>query len=243
MGKAVLAAAESQPRVRIKACVDSAHPPGSTGAAWSADLESLLGKNDIVIDFSSPAGTVAAAGVCAERGAGLVSGTTGLDSDQEERVRKAAERIPVVRAANFSLGMAALRIALRAAVGVLPSWDVEVVERHHRGKVDSPSGSALLLARDAASSRGMPGAPLRHGREGKAGPRPDDEIGIHAVRGGTWVGDHTVLLAGTGETLELRHIVQNRDSFASGALVAALFVAGARPGLYTLEDVLSAAAR
>ena len=239
----VLGAAENHSEFRIKSCVDRSLPGGVASPAWSTELETVLGSGEVVVDFSSPAGTLQAATLCAERRAGLVSGTTGLDAEQERALGAAAERVAVVRAANFSLGMVALRLAVRAAVGALPSWDIEVVEKHHRGKVDSPSGSALRLVRDVAAWRGTPGARLRHGREGKLGARADDEIGVHALRGGTWVGDHSLLLAGPGETLELRHVVQDRTAFAWGALAAARFVAAAPPGLYTLEDVLSAAAR
>jgi 4-hydroxy-tetrahydrodipicolinate reductase len=122
------------------------------------------------------------------------------------------------------------------------SWDVEIVERHHRHKQDAPSGTALQLAQDAASRRGYPADALRLGRAGRVGPRPEVEIGIHALRGGTWVGDHAVVLAGRGEWLELRHVAEDRGAFAQGVLAAVGFVATAAPGFYTLEDVAGAAA-
>jgi 4-hydroxy-tetrahydrodipicolinate reductase len=131
-----------------------------------------------------------------------------------------------------------------SALATLPrTWDAEIVERHHRGKADSPSGTALVLAREIAAQRGYPEEALRYGRQGKVGARPDAEIGIHAVRGGSLVGDHDVILAGPGEWLELRHIAQDRSAFAHGVLAAARFVATARPGLYTLEDVASTVGR
>ena len=120
-------------------------------------------------------------------------------------------------------------------------WDVEIVERHHRLKKDSPSGTAVTLASDIRAARGLPPEAVRHGREGLVGPRPAGELGVHAVRGGTWVGDHQVLLAGEGEWLELRHVAQDRAAFAHGAVAAARFVASAGAGLWTLEDVLRAA--
>src|SRR6185436_17148754 len=127
-------------------------------------------------------------------------------------------------AANFSIGIAVLRRALAAAMAGLPEgWDVEIVERHHRGKADAPSGTALVLARDAAGARGWGDDVFRHGRSGRTGARPAREIGMHAVRGGAWVGDHAVLLAGPGETLELRHTADDRLAFAHGALAAARF--------------------
>lgn len=213
--------------------------------AGEADaLGRILLRGDVVIDFSSPEGLRRAARACAECGAGLVTGTTGLTPDDERLLEEAAGRVPVLRSANFSLGLLALRRAVAAALAKLPAtWDIEIVERHHRRKVDSPSGTALALAQQAAESRGLGSGVLRHGRSGRAGPRPGGEIGIHAVRGGTWVGDHAVLLAGDGESLELRHVVEDRAAFAHGALAAARFVAQAPPGRYALEDVLGARGR
>jgi 4-hydroxy-tetrahydrodipicolinate reductase len=191
-----------------------------------------------VIEFSSPEGAKAAARVCVEKGAALVSGSTGLGASEETALGSAAQRVAVLRAANFSLGLMALRKAMAAGLAGLPaSWDVEIVERHHRGKVDSPSGTALQLARDVASRRGLSDKVFRSGRQGRTGPRPSAEIGIHSLRGGSWIGDHSILLAGQGEWLEFRHVVDDRAAFAHGALAAARFVANAAPGLYTLEDI------
>jgi 4-hydroxy-tetrahydrodipicolinate reductase len=196
----------------------------------------------VVVEFAGPDAAAAAAATCARVGAALVSGSTGLTPEQDDAMRAAARRVAVVRAANFSLGVLVLRRALAAALRSAPrDWDVEIVERHHRAKVDSPSGTALQLARDVAEARGLPHAALRHGREGRVGPRPAEEIGVHAVRGGSWVGEHAVLLGGMGEWIELRHVAQDRGAFAQGALAAARFVATAAPGLYTLEHVMSAA--
>jgi len=168
----------------------------------------------------------------------------GLGADEEEALRAASRRVGIVRAANFSLGVLALRRALASALAAVPeTWDVEIVERHHRHKQDAPSGTALQLARDTAERRGYPDAAIRNGRSGRVGPRPGPEIGMHALRGGTWVGDHAVVLAGAGEWLELRHVAEDRGAFAHGVLAAARFVATAPPGFYTLEDVAGAAAR
>lgn len=263
MGKAVEEAARAADDIHIKARIGR---PGEVGASVSGpataapvyleqrpsvsaglasasagdELPRVAAAGDVVIEFSSPEGTRNAAQACVESGAALVSGTTGLSPADEAGIREAARRVPVLRAANFSLGVLALRRALLAALVALPKdWDIELVERHHRGKADSPSGTALLLAREAARVRGLTEAAFRFGREGRVGARPRHEIGVHALRGGSWVGDHTVLLAGTGEWLELRHVAQDRSAFAHGVLAAARFVAGATPGLYTLEDVLS----
>ena len=245
MGRAVEQAAAQVPGFAVKARVDREAGLPAGAAGWTADAAAVLARGDVAVEFASPAACAALAALCAGRGAGLVSGTTGLSAAEEEAVRAAAARVPVVRAANFSLGVAALRRAVRAALEVLPpGWDLEIVERHHRMKADSPSGTALALARDAALARGRDPEALRFGRErGRTGPRPADEIAVHAIRGGTWVGDHAVLAAGEGEWLELRHVAQDRLAFAHGALAAARFVATAPPGLYTLEDVLAAGSR
>jgi 4-hydroxy-tetrahydrodipicolinate reductase len=245
MGRAIEQAVAGAPGFVIKARVDRAtsHPAGASG--WTADAAGALAAGDVAVEFSDPAACAALAALCAERGAGLVSGTTGLDAAQDEALRAAGRRVAVVRGANFSLGVAVLRRALRTALDALPAgWDIEIVERHHRMKADSPSGTALALAADAVARRGGDGGALCFGRgQGRTGPRPAGQIGVHSLRGGTWVGDHAVLLAGEGEWLELRHVAQDRLAFAHGALAAARFVAGAAPGLYTLEDVLAAGSR
>ena len=244
MGRAIeQAAGESgdfQIRVRIER-PERIPPPSARGAgeAWS-DSPKAIAKGDVVVDFSAGPGTCAAARACVALGASLVSGTTGLDRAVEDELKEASRQVAVLRAANFSLGIAALRRALREALAVLPaSWDIEIVERHHRGKADSPSGTALHLAGDAAAVRGLAAGALRFGREGQIGPRPAAEIGVHAVRGGTWAGDHAVLLAGEGEWIELRHVASDRQAFACGALAAARYIATAPPGLYTMDDVLN----
>lgn len=242
MGRAVEAAAGGAGGLAIAARVDRADalPAGAPG--WTSDLGAVLEPGMVVIEFATGEAAAAAAALCAERGAALVSGATGLAPEQEGAVRAAAERVAVLRASNFSVGVAALRRALAAALAAVPAgWDAEIVERHHRMKKDSPSGTALTLAGDVLAARGLGREALRHGREGAVGARPASEVGVHAVRGGTWVGDHTVLLAGEGEWLELRHVAQDRAAFAHGALQAARFVAQAGPGLYGLDALLTGA--
>jgi 4-hydroxy-tetrahydrodipicolinate reductase len=241
MGRAIADAAAAGGDVSIRACVDPRPAPGSGGPAWGTDLAAVVRPGDVVVEFSSPAGALEAARLCGERGLPLVSGTTGLGPDDEARLREAAGVVPVVRASNFSVGLLGLRRALEAVLPVLDTWDVEIVERHHRGKVDAPSGTALDLARRTREVRGYDEQAMRHGRQGRVGARPDAEIGMHSLRGGSWVGDHTVVLAGPGEWVELRHVAQDRGAFAHGVLRAARFVVGARPGFYTLDDVVRAA--
>lgn len=246
MGRAVAHALAVADDVTLKARIERAGvtAPADGESPWGHDLSAVVARGDVVVEFSAPAAAGVAATLCAERGAALVSGTTGLGEAEEGALRAAGGKVAVVRAANFSLGVLALRRALAAALAAVPaSWDVEIVERHHRGKQDAPSGTALQLAREAAERRGYPETALRPGRSGHVGPRAQAEIGIHALRGGSWVGDHAVVLAGMGEWLELRHVAEDRAAFAHGVLAAARFVATAPPGFYTLEEVASAAAR
>ena len=247
MGRAIERAAQGALDLTIAARVDLdggsrvIEGAASAGPATVApgELSGVARAGDVVVDFSAPLGFRQAAAVCRDRGLALVSGTTGLTPEDDRLMDEVSRVAAVLRAANFSLGVLALRRALEAALKGLPEdWDVEIVERHHRAKVDSPSGTALTLAREAARLRGWGEGALRHGRQGAAGPRPGREIGVHAVRGGTWVGDHTVLLAGSGESLELRHVAEDRAAFAHGALAAARFLAAAPPGRYALEDLL-----
>lgn len=240
MGCAIREAALRTTDVEVEVCVDAAENHVGGAGVWTKDLSEAVRPGRVIVDFSSPEATLRCAALCAERAVPLVSGTTGLGAQGEAAFRSTASRTAVLHASNFSVGLAVLRAALGAALAAAPpEWDVEIVERHHRLKKDSPSGTALALAADvAAARRGSAANPLRHGRSGAVGPRPAGEIGVHAVRGGTWVGDHTVLLAGTGESVELRHVAQDRDAFAEGAIAAARFVATAPPGLYTLDHVL-----
>jgi 4-hydroxy-tetrahydrodipicolinate reductase len=174
--------------------------------------------------------------------AGSVFRLVGLLEDPENPAVAAAKVVAVVHAPNLSRGVALLtELAIRAA-RTLPDFEIEIEERHHRDKMDSPSGTALSLAAALAGARGLGPEAYRHGREGR-GRRAPDEIGIHALRGGDWVGEHTIVLAGGGETVELRHRAESRAAFVRGALAAARFVATAPPGRYGMPDVLDRAAR
>ena len=245
MGSAVERAAQSVDDVRIKARIGRPSAPVGAAGPWpDVELPERARPGDVVVDFSSPEGTLAACRLCEASGAALLSGTTGLGAAHEARLEELSARVAVLRASNFSFGVLALRRAVEAALTTLPSsWDVEIVERHHRHKADAPSGTALTLARDVAARRGLPESAFRYGRQGRVGERPPREIGIHAVRGGSWVGDHAVLVAGEGEWLELRHVAQDRSAFAHGVLAAARFLAQAAPGAYHLEDVASGGRR
>ena len=213
------------------------------GVRCTADVDEALGRHpvDVVVDFSTPGAVGGLAARCAEHGAGLVSGTTGLGSTEQAALRAAAERVPVLHAANFSVGVAALAALVRRAAGWLADFDVEILELHHRGKADAPSGTALRLA-DAVQAARSP-ASLRRvsGRDGRPGARTADEMGVMALRGGDVAGEHTVLLLGTGERLELTHRATDRAVFARGALRAAAWLVGRSPGRYGIGDVLGIA--
>jgi 4-hydroxy-tetrahydrodipicolinate reductase len=196
-------------------------------------------KLDVVIDFSTPRGFDAALAHCESHGVALVSGTTGIDVAQRKRFDAAAEGIPVLYAANFSLGVAVLARLLREAAGALPDWDVEIVEAHHARKVDAPSGTALALGRAVAEARGRNfDAVAVFGRHGHTGPRQPGTVGFASLRAGDIVGEHTVFIAGHDERIELTHRAYDNAVFARGALHAAAWLAGKPAGAYSLDDVL-----
>jgi 4-hydroxy-tetrahydrodipicolinate reductase len=194
-------------------------------------------RADVVIEFSAPSATLALAPIAARYGTALVSGTTGLGDDARAALALAAERIPVLWEPNMSLGVHVLSDLVAKAAAALGDWDIEIVETHHRAKIDAPSGTALRLAEVAARARAGESR-FVHGRQGMPGARPANDIGMHALRGGDVVGDHEVHFLGGGERLELTHRATSRDVFAHGAVRAARYVAGKAPGLYTLADVV-----
>ena len=198
----------------------------------------VLAEADVVVDFALPTGTLAALPFLGD--AALVSGTTGLSDDELARLERHATRAPLLLASNFSTGVNALIALVEAAARALPDFDIEIVEAHHRHKIDAPSGTALALGEAAAQARGLDLERVREdGRVGRTGPRRDGAIGFHAVRGGSVTGHHTVWLAGSDERLELTHEAGSREVFARGALRAARFVAGKPARRYTMRDVLA----
>ena len=213
---------------------------GRIGLAAAADARQLLRDSDVAIDFTTPEATATHAALAAELGRPIVIGTTGLSGDQETVIRRAAERVPVVWAANTSLGInLLLGLVAQVAERLGPDWDIEIMEMHHKGKVDAPSGTALALGRAAAQARrvSLDEVAVR-GRDGITGPRPPGAIGFAALRGGDAVGDHHVIFAGAGERLELTHRATNRAIYAKGAVRAALWLKDRPAGLYGMKDVL-----
>lgn len=223
-------------------CPDLGKPAGATGVTLTSDLAAVAPGCDVIVDFSGHKGTAGNAPRVAEWKKAWVIGTTGLEAAERRAVEEAARVVPVVWAPNMSLGVNLLFALLEQAARALKGkgYDVEIIERHHRRKKDSPSGTALGLGQ--AVARGLEvdlNGVAVHGRHGMAsGERSATEIGFHAVRGGDIVGDHTVMFATEGEVIELSHRATSRDTFALGALRAAAWVAGRKPGLYTMRDVL-----
>jgi 4-hydroxy-tetrahydrodipicolinate reductase len=210
------------------------------GIALGKDAAALFKACDAVLDFTAPEAAVAHAALAARHGIIFVTGTTGLSSTQQAKIRAAAKKVAVVQAPNFSVGVNLVMALVEQAAGVLDDgYDIEIVEMHHRHKVDAPSGTALGLGRAAAKGRGVTLEKVsERGRDGITGARKAGAIGFAALRGGDVVGDHTVIFAGPGERVEITHKAGGREVFASGAVRAALWAKGRKPGLYSMADVL-----
>jgi 4-hydroxy-tetrahydrodipicolinate reductase len=204
------------------------------------DIQSVIDNCDCVIDFSFHNATPAIAELCAARKKALVIGTTGHSDSEAAQIREATKKVPTVWASNYSTGVNALFWLTRKAAEIMgPDFDLEIVEMHHRLKKDAPSGTAATLSEILAEVRNLQTKEaLRHGRHGIVGERTKNEIGMHSLRGGDVVGDHTVIFSNVGERLELTHKASSRDTFANGALRAALWVIKQPSGLYTMQDVL-----
>ncbi|MBN7795110.1 4-hydroxy-tetrahydrodipicolinate reductase [Parahaliea mediterranea] len=213
---------------------------GKNGIAVAGDLADVVGDIDVLIDFSVPDATLANVALCAEHGVAVVIGTTGFTPKQQARIDAAASRVGVCKASNFSTGVNLCFKLLDMAARVLgDDVDVEIVEAHHRHKIDAPSGTALSMGGVVANALGRDLAEVAvYGREGQTGARDRDTIGFATVRAGDIVGDHTVLFAAEGERIEITHKASSRMSFARGAVRAARWLAGRDAGLYDMQDVL-----
>ncbi len=229
MGQALLQCASRMPELEIAAGID-----------MGDDLASVIGKANALIDFSFHQATPDFAEACAKHHKAIVIGTTGHSEAEKKRILSCASQIPMVMASNYSTGVNTLFWLTRKAAEILgPGFDLEVIEMHHRMKKDAPSGTAVTLAEILAGVRKQQlGKVLRHGRQGITGERTETEIGMHSLRGGDVVGDHTVMFAANGERLELTHKASSRETFANGALRTALWVVNQKPGCYDMQDVL-----
>lgn len=225
-----------------RALADAAEEMNLTvGAAADVgdNLEAAVPQVDVIVDFSSHAGTRALLELAIAQRKPIVIGTTGHAADEKAALLALAAKVPCVWAGNFSVGVNLLFALTRRAAGVLGAdYDAEVVEMHHRFKKDAPSGTAARLLEIILEERKLTPDALRHGRQGITGERQPTEVGIHALRGGDVVGDHTVIFAALGERIELTHKASDRAIFARGALRAAQWVVGRKPGVYDMQDVL-----
>jgi 4-hydroxy-tetrahydrodipicolinate reductase len=213
---------------------------GHNGVTVGSDVEALLANADGLLDFTIPAATVAHAELAARSGRVHIVGTTGLSGENEKLIAQAAKRAVIVKSGNFSMGVNLLAaLTKRVAKTLDEDFDIEVLEMHHNKKVDAPSGTALMLGQAAAEGRGVDLAQRsQRGRDGHTGVRCAGDIGFASLRGGTVVGDHTVVFAGPAERIELSHKAEDRMIFARGALRAALWARSQKPGLYSMADVL-----
>jgi 4-hydroxy-tetrahydrodipicolinate reductase len=258
MGGAIIRAIAATPGAALAAATERAgHPALGQDAGVIASGTSMgmpitagtpANKTDVWIDFTVPAATLAAVRAAEAMGVAMVIGTTGISPAEREQIRAASRAIPIVYAPNMSVGVnVLLKLVADAARALGPSYDLEIVETHHRAKRDAPSGTALRLAEALADATGRDlGATARYERHGEIGPRTAEEIGIQTLRGGDVVGDHTVFFLGTGDRIEITHRASSRDTFAHGAVRAARWLMGGgsdaaerrAPGLYDMRDVL-----
>jgi 4-hydroxy-tetrahydrodipicolinate reductase len=251
MGQSLLEAVLGDSKLRLHAALDRVDCPAlgrdagelfgrSSGVNISSDIAALKGA-DVLIDFTRPEASVEHIAACRQYGCKLVLGTTGFSAEQKQLVAAAAKDIAIVFAPNMSVGVNLLIDLVQSAAKVLAEgYDIEIIEAHHRHKVDAPSGTALRLGEAAAAALGRDLADCAvYGREGITGERDANSIGFATVRGGDVVGDHTVIFAGIGERVELTHKASSRATFTMGALRAAKFLADKKSGLYDMQDVLA----
>ncbi len=252
MGRTLVRLITETPGVVVHAAIERADSPligedagalagiGDIGVRLSSDMLAAVVEADGIVDFTAPAATLGYAELAAQARIVHVIGTTGCSADDEAKIDAAARHAVVVKSGNMSVGVNLLSVLVeRAARALGPAFDIEILEMHHRHKVDAPSGTALLLGEAAARGRDIKLDDFAvRSRDGYTGPRPEGAIGFATLRGGSVVGDHTVYLAGAGERLELRHVAEDRAQFAKGAIRAALWARGRKPGRYDMTDVL-----
>lgn len=243
-GSRVLELAAADERFDVVAALtspgcSSSGSPVRLGEKQRTIAESLEVDCDVLIDFTVADGTMAWLPVCKERSMPMVTGVTGHSDEQFRVIRRVAQSIAIVKASNFSVGVHVLMRLVRCAADMLgDSYDIELVEAHHRHKVDAPSGTALRLVDEILAVTGRTAGDVVHGRCGRVGERAAGEIGVHAVRMGEIVGQHELHFSGPGETLTIRHTAHSRDTFAAGALRAASWIVGKPAGLYGFSDVM-----
>ncbi len=214
--------------------------PGEKGIKIADNLEKVINQADVIVEFSTPEATLAHLEICQKHKKAMVIGTTGFTQEEKKMIDRASRNIPFVYSPNMSLGVNLLfKITEEAARIIGQDYDLEIIEAHHRRKKDAPSGTAIKLAAILAkeTNRSLDKV-ATFGRKGQTGERPKETIGIHAIRGGDIVGEHTVIFAGSGERIELTHRASSRDTFAQGAIKAVKFIVKQKTGLYDMGDVL-----
>lgn len=244
MGRTLIEAVLADKFLSLAAVFDAKGSPAVgtlvAGTRVKSDAAAAIRQGDVLVDFTRPEGTLAHLDICAKLGKALVIGTTGFSPKEQAKIRLASKGIPIVLSPNFAVGVnAVFKLAETAARILGDGYDVEIIEAHHRQKVDAPSGTALMLGEVVARALKRDLARVAvHGRSGDTGARPGKQIGFHAIRGGDIVGEHSVIFAGTGERVEITVRSQSRMTYALGALRAVNFLRGKRPGLYGIWDVL-----
>jgi 4-hydroxy-tetrahydrodipicolinate reductase len=229
MGQTILNCAQNDSEIKVVGSIDVGQP-----------LEAALQPGAVIIDFSHHAATPAFAEIALQAKCPMVIGTTGFTEAEKSSLHKISKTIPMIIAPNMSVGVNLLFNLAQVVTSVLKKdFDIEILEKHHRRKKDSPSGTAARLLEIVAETKGAQVSKVaKHGRVGDVGERTKEEIGVHAIRGGDYVGEHTVIYAGDGEVIEITHKANSREIFAKGALVAAKWLSSAKPGLYDMSDVL-----
>jgi 4-hydroxy-tetrahydrodipicolinate reductase len=252
MGKTLIEAVQQADGAQLSAAIDRADSSlvgadvgeliaqGKIGVALVGDLQAVLDRFDVLIDFTHPSVTLKNLEICRQAGKAMIIGTTGFSPQEKQLLNDAGKQIPIVFAANFSVGVNLCLKLLDTAARVLgDEVDIEIIEAHHRHKVDAPSGTALRMGEVVANALGRDLQKVAvYGREGQTGARERETIGFATVRAGDVVGDHTVLFAAEGERVEITHKASSRMTFAKGAVRAALWLQGRQPGLYDMQDVL-----
>jgi 4-hydroxy-tetrahydrodipicolinate reductase len=244
MGRTLIQTALAMPEIQLSAAIDRWDSPElgenvGAGITLAHDL-SAAANFDVVVDFSSPEATLSALEVCTRQKKAMVIGTTGFSNEQRQKIKDSSRNIPICLSANFSVGVnVVLKLLEQAARALGDAYEVEIVEAHHRGKADAPSGTALRMGEVVAQALGRDlKAAAVYGHEGRTGARDRKSIGFATVRGGDVIGDHTVLFLGEGERVEIAHKATARSNFALGALRAAHWLNGKKPGFYSMQDVL-----
>jgi 4-hydroxy-tetrahydrodipicolinate reductase len=254
MGRTLIRAVSEAEGMRVTGAFEASGSPeigkdsgalagiAANGVTVGDDALSAIANADVLLDFTRPAVSVHLAALCAQARICHVLGTTGLSTEDDKKIGAAARHAAIVKSGNMSMGVNLLAALVKKAAKALPGFDIEIVEMHHRQKIDAPSGTALQLGRAAAEGRSIAlDENSIRGRDGVTGPRPQGAIGFVSLRGGTVIGDHDVIFAGPGERIVLSHVAEDRAIFAHGALAAARWGHGRKPGLYSMADVLGVA--